>query len=85
MSNSSISPEALHKLLVHLFPDTEISRPAVYLLALQIAKLETENAFAEYGINDHFIYDADFQSLQDHRPFSTDQSGLKLSTFGFDA
>ena len=68
MSNPSISTEELHNLLTRLFPDTQLSPRGVDLLAVQIAKLETESAFMHYGINDHFIPDPDFQSPQDYRP-----------------
>ena len=78
MSNSSISTEALHDLLTRLFPDTEISRTGVYLLAVQIAKLEIENAVGDYGINDHFMYDSTYQSPQGYRSFATDHRRLTM-------
>ena len=44
MSNPSISTEALHNLLKQLFPETEISRRSVDLLAIQLAELEPESS-----------------------------------------
>jgi len=55
MPNPAISTEELHNLLKQLFPETEISKRSVDLLAIQIADLEPESAVTHVAVNDHVI------------------------------
>ena len=66
MSNQPISTEALHNLLKQLFPETQISRRSVDLVAIQIAKLEPESAFIHVATNDHVIPERYIETPQAH-------------------
>ena len=64
MSNQPISNEALHNLLKQLFPETQISRRSVDLLAIQIADLEPESAVTHVAVNDHVIRERYIETAQ---------------------
>ena len=66
MSNQPVSTDALHNLLEQLFPETEISRSGVDLLAIQIADLEPERAFTRVAMNDQVIPERYMAAPQEH-------------------
>ncbi len=64
MSNPAISTEELHNLLKQLFPETEISKRSVDLLAIQISDLEPESAVTHVAVNDHVIRERYIETAQ---------------------